>query len=139
MNRDIQIMIDKYPTCQKIRPNLGKVVDTWPKAEPFDRVHMDWAYVKGVGNILIIVDAGSGWIEAFRSENVIKCLRTVFTRFGIPKILVSDNACEFTSTQLNEWIRWQGATKMESPAYFPRANGLAERAVQIQKSAQWLV
>ena len=85
---------------------------------------MDWGYVKDVGIILIIVDAGSGWIEAFpcrdRSSNsVIKCLRTVFTRFGIPQVVVSDNAREFTSDDLNMWLTAQGCRKLESPPTSP--------------------
>ena len=30
---------------------------------------MDWGYVKDQVNILVIVDAESGWIEAFPAEN----------------------------------------------------------------------
>ena len=82
----------------------------------------------------------TGWIEAFltkdrTTETVIKCLRTVFTRFGIPKLLVSDNALEFTSADLVTWLNNQGTEKRESPPYFPKANGLAERSVQIVKKA----
>ena len=32
-------------------------------------LHMDWGYVKDQVNILEIVDAGSGWIEAFPAGN----------------------------------------------------------------------
>ena len=67
---------------------------------------MDWAHVKGIGDVLILVDAGSGWIEAFpmcdrTSASVIKCLRTVFTRFGVAETLVSHNAPEFISDEIN--------------------------------------
>jgi len=115
-------------------------VDKWPEAEPFQRMHIDWAYVKEVGNLLVIVDAGSGWIEAFSfkertSANVIRALRTVFTRFGVPEIIVSDNAQEFVSKEFNFWLNNQGARKTESPPYFPRSNGLAERGVQTVKKA----
>ena len=58
---------------------------------------MAWAYIQEVGNLLIIVDAGSGWIEAFicgdrPTEKVIHCLSAIFGRFGVPHTLVSDNA-----------------------------------------------
>ena len=45
------------------RPSLGKTVSTWPEADVWERFHMDWNYVKDQGNILVIVDAGSGWNE----------------------------------------------------------------------------
>ena len=140
MAADVAVMVEKCPTCCDTRTRLGKSVNTWPSAKPFERIHMDWAYIKEVGELLIIVDAGSGWIEAFVCKNrtsdaVILCLRTVFTRFGVPEVVVSDNAPEFVSAQLNQWLINQGTRKMESPIYFPRANGAAERAVQTVKRA----
>ena len=122
-------------------PSLGKTVSTWPGADVWERLHMDWGYVKGQSNILVIVDAGSGWIEAFpagnrTSETVKKIyLSQIFARFGIPETLVSDNGPEFVSGDLKEWCESLGIKKMESPVYHSRANGLAERAVQTEKRA----
>lgn len=142
MDDDIERMTRRCLVCCKLRPRTLKTVDQWKSTtEPFERIHMDWAYFKEVQrNILIIVDAATGWIEAFpfqkrETVNVIRCLRTVFTRFGIPEVVVSDNAAEFTADYLNEWLKNQGIRKMESPIYFPRSNGLAERAVQTVKTA----
>ena len=54
-------------------------------------------------------------------------------------MLVSDNAQEFVSPELNQWVAAQGIRKMKSPIYFPRANGLVERSVQTVKkgAAAW--
>ena len=99
---------------------------------------MDWGYVKDQGNILVISDAGFGWIEAFpagnrTSETVKIYLSQILAGFGIPKLLVSDNGPEFVSGDLKQWFESLGIKKMESPVYHPRANGLAERAVQTVK------
>ena len=101
---------------------------------------MDWGYVKDQDNILVIVDAGSGWIEAFpagnrTSETVKIYLSQIFARLGIPKTLVSDNGPEFVSGDLKQWCESLGIKKIESPVYHPRANGLVERAVQTVKRA----
>ena len=48
----------------------------------------------------------------------------------MPKTLVSDNGPEFISGDLTQWCESLGIKKIESPVYHPRANGLAERAVQ---------
>jgi len=138
MDKDIEKMIQACYTCSKLRPQTLKTIDKWDPCGPFERLHMDWAFVPQAGNVLIIADAGTGWIEAYPTRNresttVIKCLRTVFTRFGTPYTLVSDNAKEFISTELNDWLRHQGVVKKESPLYSPRSNGLAERAVQTVK------
>ena len=51
------------------RPSLGKTVSTWPEADVWERLYLDWGYVKNQGNILIIVDAVSGWINFSPLEN----------------------------------------------------------------------
>ena len=65
-----------------------KSVDTWPDAQPWERLHMDWGYIQDLGNVLVIVEAGSGWIEVFicgnrPTEKIIYCLSDFFGRFGV--------------------------------------------------------
>ena len=96
--------------------------------------------VKDQRNILVIVDAGSGWIEFFTARNrtsqtVKVYLSQIVARFGIPKTLVSDNGPEFVSGDLKQWCESLEIKKMESPIYHPRADGLAEPAVQTVKRA----
>ena len=50
-------------------PSLGKRVSTWPETDAWERLHMGWGFVKDQCNILVIVDAVSGWIEAFTAGN----------------------------------------------------------------------
>ena len=66
---------------------------------------MDWGYVMDQGKILVIFDAGSGWIDVFQAGNrtsktVKLYLSQILTKFGIPKTLVSDNGSEFVSGDL---------------------------------------
>ena len=101
---------------------------------------MDWGYVEDQANILVIVDKSSGLIEAFpagnrTSETVKVYLSQIFARFGIPKILVSNNGPEFVNGELKQLCESLGIKKMESLVHHPRANGLAERAVQTVKRA----
>ena len=141
ITQDIQHFVSKCKNCQMNRHSLGKTVSMWPEANVWERLHMDWGYVKDQGNnLLVIVDAGSGWIEAFpagnrTSETVKIYLSQIFARFGIPKTLVSNNGPEFVCGDLKQWCESLGVKKMESPVYHPRANGLAERAVQTVKRA----
>ena len=140
ITQDVQHFVSKFKNCQKNRPSLGKTVSTWAEADVWERPHMDWGYVKDQGNILVIVDAGSGWMEAFpagnrTSETVKIYLSQISARFGIPKTLVSDNVPEYVIDDLKQLCESQGIKKMESSVYHPRANGLAERAVQTVKRA----
>ena len=140
ITQEVQNFVNKCNNCQLSRPSLEKTVSAWPEADLWERLHMDLDYAKDHGNILAIVDAGSGWIEAFpegnrTSETVKNYLSQIFARFGIPKTLVSDNSPEFVSGDLKQWCESLGIKKRESPVYHSRANGLAERAVQTVKRA----
>ena len=89
-------------------PSLGKTVSAWPEADVWERLHMDWGYVKNHANILVMVDADSGCIEAFpagnrTSETDKVYLSQIFARFGIPKTSVSDNGPEFVSGDHKQW------------------------------------
>ena len=69
------------------------------------------------------------------SQTVKVHLSQIFARFGIPRKLVSDNGPEFVSSDLKQRCESLGIKKRESPIYNPRANGIAERAVQTVKRA----
>ena len=89
MDNDIEQFVKNCPECCKNRPRLIDSTDKWEECAPWERLHMDWLYEAEHGNILIIADAGSGWLEAFpctdrSTRNVVRCLRTIFSRFGIP-------------------------------------------------------
>ena len=140
ISQDVLRYVGKCSECQENRPSLGKILSTWPEAEVWERLRMDWGYVKDQSNILVIVDAGSSWIEAFpsgiRTSQTVKVhLSQSFARFGIPRMLVSDNGPEFVSSDLKQWCESLGIKKMESPFYHQRANCIAERAVQTVKRA----
>ena len=87
---------------------------------------------------LILIDAHSKWIEAFQTSNatsrtVIDELRTVFARFGIPEMIVTDNGSCFVSEEFESYLSKNGIKHTTSAPHHPASNGLAERAVQIVK------
>ena len=137
MEDHIRKVISRCEAC--MRPSKAQMVHKWREEDnPWDRVHMDWAHFSAIGDILVVVDAKSGWLEAYpcksrNSATVIKVLRTIFARWGIPKALVSDNGKEFTSNELKGWCKSVGCKKIFSPEYHPRSNGLAERMVRYIK------
>ena len=132
MYNDIKRFIKACGACQKLRGVRAQYTTKWPTASPWERVHMDWAYVKNRGNILIIVDTGSNYIEAIPCNNrsaiaVRRSLARIFAHFGLPKCIVSDNAPEFLTQRM--WLENMGVKMLQSPTYHPQSNGAAERAV----------
>ena len=142
MDRDVENYIRNCSGCaMKPKANIESQLHRWDRVkEPFERIHIDWAYVPSIGNILIIVDAMTGWVEAMRcqdrsSEAVMQILRAIFARFGVPVSIVTDNAKEFISEEVMTWIHKIGARAIQCPQYHPQSNGLAERMVQTIKRA----
>ncbi|GKB40042.1 reverse transcriptase domain-containing protein [Tanacetum coccineum] len=57
---------------------------------------------------------------------VIKFLRRLFTRFGVPKALISDRGTHFCNSQLEKALQKYGVTHKLSIAYHPQTNGQTE-------------
>ena len=110
----------------------------WPQSQRWERLHIDWAFPPGFGTVFIAVDAGTNYIDAMpcndRSLNTVKkCLSRLFGLFGIPKVVVADNAPEFMAAK--EWLNFMGVNLLHTPPYNPASNGQAERAVKTIKEA----
>ena len=141
MHHTIEQMVKSCRVCSSARFRSEDTTHTWPAdTVPWTRIHIDWAYHQRIGNILVIADSFSGWLSAAictnRSTNtVITQLRSLFTTFGVPKTLVSDNALEFANEHFRQWLQNIGCCLLHSPEYRPQSNGLAERAVRTIKDA----
>ncbi|XP_057691299.1 uncharacterized protein K02A2.6-like [Corythoichthys intestinalis] len=88
----------------------------------------------------IAIDAHSKWPEvaimkSTTSEKAIEKLGEMFSRFGAPAQLVSDNGPQFVSKEMVEFLQANGVQHIKSAPYHPATNGLAERFVQTLKHA----
>ena len=90
--------------------------------------------------MVVVVDAYSKFPEVVKmttttAGTTITALRDIFSRHGLPEILVSDNGSQFTSREFEKFCVNNGIVHRTSAAYKPFTNGQAERVVQILKSA----
>ncbi|GJU31655.1 reverse transcriptase domain-containing protein [Tanacetum coccineum] len=86
---------------------------------------------KGNKYILVAVDYVSKWVEVHAlpmndARVVIKFLRRLFIRFGVPKALISDRGTHFCNCQLEKALQKYGVTHKLSTAYHPQTNGKTE-------------
>ena len=71
-----------------------------------------------------------------RSKTVINKCKKVFSQFGIPKELITDNDPKFSSHKFCSFSKtWEILHKTISPQYH-QANGLAERSIQTVKGTR---
>ncbi|KAK7909343.1 hypothetical protein WMY93_014027 [Mugilogobius chulae] len=69
------------------------------------------------------------------SEKTIEELRSMFSRYGLPQQLVSDNGPQLVSEEFETFMVENGIQHIKSAPYHPATNGLAERFVQTMKHA----
>ncbi|GAA6081388.1 uncharacterized protein K02A2.6-like, partial [Tachysurus ichikawai] len=62
-------------------------------------------------------------------------LRSLFSAYGLPEELVSDNGPQLVSREFTQFLERNGIKHTAVPAYHPASNGAAERSVQILKRA----
>ena len=84
---------------------------------------------------VIAVDYTSKFFEISRLPNteastVINHTKAIFSRYGIPRELVSDNGPQFTFYEYKKFSQeWDYKHITSSPRY-PKSNGLVERNIQ---------
>ncbi|GJW30503.1 reverse transcriptase domain-containing protein [Tanacetum coccineum] len=79
------------------------------------------------------------WVEAQAlptndARVVIRFLRKLFARFGVPKALISDRGTHFCNSQLEKALQKYGVTHKLSTVYHPQTNGQTEvtnRAIKL--------
>lgn len=141
IDKDIENLVANCSKCQKRRNNVHITEKhIWePATEPFERVHIDFAGPTLNKIFFILVDAFTKWPEVYIVKNMIShtvinvCIE-IFARFGIPKILVSDNGRSFISKKFTDFLKQNGIRQRFIAPFHPATNGQAERYVQTIKN-----
>lgn len=139
---DLERSVKNCASCQEQRSAPAKAPLhpwSWPTT-PWQRVHIDFAGPFLQSMFLVVVDAHSKWPEVFTmrsttTESTINTLRELFSRFGNPETIVSDNGPQFTSREFKRFTQEIGSRHVLTAPYHPSSNGLAERFVQTLKNA----
>ena len=147
VTKDIANYIKSCEICQKHakrKPKLplGKMemVKT-----PFEKVAIDIIGPLSETNkknnyILTLVDFSTRWpdavpLKSIKTENVAEALFDMFSRLGIPKVILSDNGRQLISDSMKETYKLLGIEQKLSAPLHPQSHGLVERCNQtIQKT-----
>ena len=141
MDRDIGKIVRECQGCQLAAKAPPVQIQPWPKTDtPWTRLHIDYTGPLNGHYFLVVVDSFTKWPEVFKckhptSTSTIDALRLLFSRFGVPKTIVSDNGTQFTSKEFEEFCKALSIEHLTIAIYDPRSNGLAERFVDTFKRA----
>lgn len=147
MMRDVIRHVRHCETCQRVKseqlPPIGmmgrRIVDEpWSVVAadimgPLPRSHSGFCYV------LVIQDLFTKWVEccALRKANgkrIGEALEDlVFSRWGTPQVLLTDNGTEFANNHLDVIARTRGIHRSFAPPYHPQANPV-ERVNRVLKT-----
>ena len=105
---------------------------------PWRTVAMDLSELNGQ-SYLIVVDNCSRWIETVHlkqttSVAVMEYCKSIFTRFRIAEVVLSDNGPQFSSREFLKFSKDYCFTHLTSSPYHPQGKGEAERSVQTMKN-----
>ena len=142
INQDIESCTHECQHCQLFKKDPTRAPNhPWEKPKnPWERLHIDFAGPFKGYMWLILVDALTKWPEVIQmsttsSEQTVEVLRSLFARYGLPHVLVSDNSTQFTSDTFSQFCKRNGIHHKLSAPYHPSTNSEAERFVQTFKSS----
>lgn len=109
---------------------------------PWQSVGSDLFELKG-HTYLLIADYYLHYPETFSlpfttSASIIRALKAMFSQFGVPEVLCSDNRPQYTSQEFSRFLGEYGIVHLTSSPQYPQSNGFAERMIETVKSPEAL-
>ena len=140
LSKQIQDLIECCRICNEHKKNsTDPLIPTPFPDRPWQIIGLDFFKFKTV-DYLIVVDYYSRYIELGAmnrnktASEVLRILKSLFARHGIPETLRSDNGPPFDSADYLALAREWGCKVVTSSPVFPRSNGEVEHAVQTAKN-----
>ena len=111
-------------------------VEHYTASTPFELLHMDFLKLDpckgGIENVLVVVDHFTRFAWAIPTRNQTAAVtaealwRNVFSLFGWPERILSDQGANFLSQLMTEFCQLAGTKKLRTSIYHPQCNGAAE-------------
>ena len=143
MEKDITAKHRECDVCEQYEnakgPNTPRLTPTEKTAsalKPLEHLEMDFLEPRQGLTFLVLVCLASNFIFAENTRNkqsstVVEAMESIFTKFGYPNILSSDNAAYFTGAVIEQYYKKNGIQHICGAPYYSNHQASAERAVGI--------
>ena len=131
-------LVQQCRTCALHRDNKPEPLIATPLPDrPWQIVATDLFQMKGM-HYLIVIDFSryvevAAMAKTTKSSEVIRVLKSIFARHGIPEQLRSDNGPQYDSAEFSHFAKQWGFKHVTSSPRFPQSNGEVERGVRTVK------
>ena len=133
MDKQIEEMVKVCDACVINNPlnvNTPLQPTSFPSG-PWEKGAID--IVGPIGNkyLITFIDYYSSFPEVMitrdiSSANIVRVLKDIFARFGLPEEIVSDNGPQFVSKEFETFLNKNGIRHVRSSPYHPQSNGKIE-------------
>ena len=157
MLQDVERYCQSCVKCQESKPPMPTKVPLTniPIGQPWEMVAVDILQLPLSSQhnkyLLVVQDYFTKWAEAVplpdqTAESITRELVSIFSHFGLPNILHSDQGANFESTMLNRTLEAFGIRKSRPTPYHPQGDGMVERLnctllqmlrAYVSKSSEW--
>ena len=146
MYRDVKSFCKTCDTCQRttkkgrnVKAPLQTPDDSNKRItyRPFEKIAIDIIGELPMSKyknryILTVIDCATRWTEAIPLKSIetiviSEALCSIFSRFGFPRVILSDNGPQFVSNIMKQVMTIFGITHNRATPYHPQTNGLCER------------
>ena len=141
ISHEVENMVKQCPTCARdFKPRKEPMIPTELSEYPWQKIETDLFHSKKA-TYLLVVDYFSRYPEIQKlstttSQSIIEALKRIFSRFGIPETVISDNGPQYSSHEFTEFAKAYDFDHVTSSPLFAQSNGQAERTVQTEEVAQ---
>ena len=139
INKDIEEAVKRCSQCQQNKPQQQKepmLPHDIPK-RPWHTLGTDLFHCKGQ-NYILVADYYSKFpvvkkLTSTTSSAIILQMKSIFSEFGIPSKLISDNGPQYASEEFRKFTVEYGIKHQTSSPNYPQSNGFSERMIQTVK------